>query len=173
MHLLPFERITLQSSHSADELVAALKRLTSPFPPPVWGLVRSPPSPSATRLVGDVSKERLYFRHDSNRRNSFAPYLTGRIVEAPSGARIEATLRPHGSVLVFVAVWIAIVGPLALLGATELARTGTLVGPAAIPVAMLAAMYAACMLGFVPEARRLKRLLQDVAGGLGVGCEVR
>jgi len=173
MQLLPFDRITVQSSRSADELVGALKRLTSPFPPQVWQFVRSQPRESPTPLVGDVTKERLYVRHDSNRRNSFAPYLTGRIVEAPAGARIEATLRPHSSVLGFVAVWIAIVGPLAFLGANELVQSGKLVGPGCIPIAMLVALYAACMLGFVPEARRMKRLLQEVAGELGVACEVR
>jgi hypothetical protein len=164
MQLLPFERITLRSSRSADDLIAALKRITRPFPPPVWQFVRSPPGESPTPLVGDVSRERLYVRQDLNRRNSFAPYLMGRIVEAPTGARIEATLRLHNSVLAFVGFWIAIVGPLAVLGASELIRNGEPSGPGWIPIAMLAAMYAACMLGFLPEARRMKRLLREIAG---------
>ncbi|MGH8284420.1 MAG: hypothetical protein ACRETT_01475, partial [Steroidobacteraceae bacterium] len=125
MLLLPFQRITFESSRSADELVTALDRVTRrPDPVGFRPLIRIQPKETAT-FVGEVSKERLYIRRAINYRNSFAPFVIGRIVEAPFGARIEAILRPHVFVLGFLAVFALAVGPGAIVAAGRFIQRGT------------------------------------------------
>jgi hypothetical protein len=158
--LVPFERLALESSRPADELVAALARLTEP-PPMQFRVVRTKPT---STFVGEVSKERLYFRRAIYGRNSFAPFVIGKIVSTASGARIEAVMRPNGIVLGFMGVFTATLAPVLVLSVAELLQRGTLEGFVWQPAFMLVALFAGCMLGFVPEARRMKRLLREVAG---------
>ena len=160
---LPFARLTLDSPRSPDELVAALQRLTRPHRPLEIRVIR--PSETAT-FVGDVSKERLEFRRAFRGRNSFAPYVVGRIIQGPGGARIEAIMRPHIIVLVFMAAWLIWLAPWALIGVSELVKQGAGSEPWAwIPVVMWAAMYPMCMLGFVPDARKMRRMLREITNG--------
>jgi hypothetical protein len=160
--LVPFERFRLESTRSPDDLVTALARMTQP--PPMVGRGR----PTST-FHGEVSKERLFFRRAFYGRKSFAPFLVGRIVPTPFGARIEGVLRPHGIVIAFMAMFVATLAPATVLSVTEFLGRGTLEGVVWQPAFMLVVLYVGCVLGFVPEARRMKRLLREVAGA----CEVR
>jgi hypothetical protein len=167
--LLPFERLALESRRSPDELVTALARVTQP-PPMQFRVVRERPT---STFVGHVSKERLYFRRAIYGRNSFAPFVIGKVVPSAFGARIEAVMRPNGIVIAFMAILAMAVAPAVVLSVTEVVQRGTLEGLVWQPGAIVVALYVACMLGFVPEARKMKRLLREVAGELSVACEVR
>jgi hypothetical protein len=162
MWLLPFERINMRSSRSADELVTALGRVTRPSNPiDIRPLLR--PKETAT-FIGEVSKERLEIGRALTYRNSFAPLVLGRIVDSSSGARIEAVMRPHGFVLAFLAVFALAIGPGALASVARFVKRGMFDGFEWVPIVMLAGLYAGCMLGFLPEARRMKAILRDFTG---------
>ena len=133
MWFLPFARMSLDSHHSADELLATLQRIARPHRQE-FRFVR--PKETAT-FVGEVSKERLEFRRAFRGRNSFAPYVVGRIVRGPSGARIEAVMRPHTIALVFMAAWLLLLTPWAVTGMSQLLEQGARSEMDAwIPVAM-------------------------------------
>jgi hypothetical protein len=158
--LLPFERITVESRRSPEDLVAMLAQVTRPEPTLEIRLIR--PKEAAT-FVGEVSSAALSLRRATGHRNSFAPLVVGKIVKASSGARIEGVLRLHIAVLVFLAVWVSLVTPYALVSIGQLLRDGTLSGLSWLPLAMLAGMYAMCMLGYAMEAAKTKELLRELA----------
>jgi hypothetical protein len=158
--LLPFERLALESRRSPDDLIAALARVTQP-PPTQFRVVRERPT---STFVGQVSRERLYFRRAIQGRNSFAPFVIGRVVPTAFGARIEAVMRPNGIVIAFVAMLAAAAAPAIVLSVAELVQRRTIEGFVWQPVALVVALYVASLIGFLPEARRMKRLLQEVAG---------
>jgi hypothetical protein len=160
MLLVPFERFTLETSRSPDDLVTALARVTQP-PPMQLRLV--PQRPTST-FVGEVSKERLHFRRAFYGRNSFAPLVIGRIVPTAFGARIEAVMRPGSFVIAFMAMFVAVLAPAVVISVAELLERGTLQGFVWQPVLIPIVLYAGCLLGFVPQARRMKRLLREFAG---------
>jgi hypothetical protein len=163
MWLLPFARVSLDSSRSPDELVATLQRLTRPHRP--IGEIRFIRPRETTTFVGDVSRERLQLRLAIRRRNSFAPYVIGRIVHGPAGARIEGVMRLHTITLIFVGVWLALLAPWAILAIRQLASQTPGSEPVAwIPLVMWLAMYPMCMIGFVPEALKMQRILAEIVG---------
>ncbi len=159
MLLVPFERFTLESSCSPDDLVTALARVTQPLPMQ-FRLLRARPT---STFFGEVSRERLCFRSAIYGRNSFAPFVIGRIVPTSFGARIEAVMRPAGIVIAFMAMFVAVLAPAVVLSVAELLERGTLQGFVWQPVLIPIVLYAGCMLGFVPEARRMKRLVRELA----------
>lgn len=162
MWLLPFDRVSLDSQRSSAELLAALGSLIRPHSTE-FRFVRS--KETAT-LVGEVSKERLAFRRAFHGRNSFAPYVIGRIVDGPTGARIEAVMRPHTIVLIFMGAWLAALAPFALLGIRELVDGAQTKIEAWVPLLMWSVMYPMCMASFVPEARKMRRILREVTSGI-------
>lgn len=162
MLLLPYERITLESSRSADELVTALAGVTRPPESTVFRpLIR--PEETAT-FVGEVSKERLNIRRAIRYRNSFVPFVMGRILEASSGSRIEAIMLPHVAVLVIMAVFMLMLAPAAIISIAGFIQRGMFDELAWLPLVMLGGLYVACMAGFVPEAHKTKRILREIAG---------
>jgi hypothetical protein len=163
MLLLPFERIRMASTRSAEELVTALAAITrKPREIAFRPLIRKP---ETATFIGEVTRENVCIhRAITTSRNSFVPYVIGKIVETPSGARIEAIMRPHGFSLGFVALFALIVGPGAMSAIARFMKIGTLDEFEWVPIAMLIALYPMCMLGFVPEARRTKALLRGLAG---------
>jgi hypothetical protein len=160
--LLPFERIHIRSARSADDLIDALARVTAP-PPPLELRPRFLP-PVTSTFTGQVSKERVYIRRAFNYRNSFAPFLSAKIIDAPAGARIDGMLRPHVAVLIFLALYLWFLAPYVFAVITGYLERGRFEELDWIPLAMVVAVYAMCMIGYVPEARRLKRLLREIAG---------
>jgi len=161
MWLLPFARVSLDSNRSSDELLATLQRLTRP-PRPAGELRFIRPKETAT-FVGQVSKEYLEFCRALRHRNSFVPFVIGRIVDTPTGARIEAVMRPHTIVLVFMSALFALLTPFALLGIYQFIKLGAASEiEAVIPIAMWAVLYPMCMIGFIPEARKIRRLLDEI-----------
>ena len=162
MWFLPFARVSFDSHHSPDELLATLQRITRPHR---HELRFTRPKETAT-FVGEVSKERLEFRRAFHGRNSFAPYIVGRIVQGPSGARIEAVLRPHTIALVFMAAWLVLLTPWAVIGISQLLEQGARSEMGAwIPLAMWVAIYPMCMLGYFPEALKMRKILREITNG--------
>ncbi len=99
-------------------------------------------------------------------RDSFRPVVVGRIEAREGGSIIRAVLRLHWAVAVFMAVWIAV--PL-LAGIATMARDvrgGRFGFPSVAPVIFAVAGYLLCMTFFWLGARRVKRLLADVARGV-------
>jgi hypothetical protein len=160
--LLPFERIHMQSGRSADDLIDALGRMTVP---PTGADMRLGFQPTATiPFTGQVSKERIYIQRIRGYRDSFAPYLSAKIVETPVGARIEGFIRPHLAVLVFMAVFLWFLLPFVFAVVTGYLERGRFEELDWIPVALFFAPYAMCMIGYLPEAVRMKRLLREITG---------
>jgi hypothetical protein len=157
----PFARVSLPSRRSADELLAALARITRPDTGEWW-------ASETSTLIGEVSKERLAFRRSVRGRNSFLPYVQGRIVDGPAGAGIEGVMLPHPIVLVFAAVWLFVPAPLMLPYLLELVRQDAVrMGPEWIAIAVWLAMLPIALVGYVPEALKMRRILADITEGAG------
>jgi hypothetical protein len=157
--LLPYERITLESSHSADELVGTLKSMTRA---PKWELRLTPGPTDTAEFLGEVSKDRLSICLASPARNSFKPFVEGKIVPAASGARIEAVMHPHTIVLLFMAFFALALLPPSVIAAGEAIQKGSFRGLVWQPLVMLAGLYPVCMLGYLPAARRMKQRLREL-----------
>jgi len=171
MWLLPFENISLDYRIPPEELLTALKSRTRPRE--TMGALALSRRPETATFVGEVSKERLEFRLTTRGRDSFAPFLIGRIVQGPAGARIEGVLRPHTAALVFAGLWLLAGAPIGLLGIKQLVQQGAAAGQVAwIPVIVWSAMYPICMLGFLAGARRMRRKLGEIGSANRSGAAI-
>jgi hypothetical protein len=170
MLLLPFERISLESSRTPEELVAALERVTK-RPQRRWvGLRRRP---ETTTFVGEVSRDRLYFRRAITHRNSFIPFVVGKIVNGPFCTRLEAILRPNAATLALLGVFTLALAPGVIAGLGQFIRHGMFKGLEWVPIAVVAGLYVMCTVSFVPEARKTLRLLREIAGPRAMSFEPR
>ncbi len=75
-------------------------------------------------------------------------------------------MRPHTIVLVFMAAWLVWLTPFGLIGASELIEQGANSELSAwIPVLLWVAIYPMCMLGFLPDALKMRNILREITSG--------
>lgn len=95
-------------------------------------------------------------------RNSFRPWLTGRVLPGPNGARVEARLRMSPVVLVFGLLFAIVAGTVAAVAAPEIGVVN--VSPFVARVLAMAAVFVFfAALGSL-EARITTTLLSTVVG---------
>jgi len=156
MALLPFERLTLRTPLSPDEVYA---RLAAAVEPVRW--YRSPFSRAHRPYEGEITPNGFKIRRVINYRNSFLPAITGRIRVDEIGSAIELVFRLHVVVAVFMVVWLGGAAAATIVGAAEILR-GHAPAVAWIPLGMLVLGYAMMQGGFVIESRKAKRFFDEL-----------
>jgi hypothetical protein len=152
MRLLPQRTFTIETALSPAEAQA---RLRAGVEANRW-LSRSH---DHLPFSGVVDGTRFELRRIIHHRNSFVPKVRGLIEPAASGSRLVGTMRVHGGVAAFMAVWFVGVGVACLAVLLGLLTGGGFERQALIPFGMLVVGIAAVFVGFVPEARRALREL--------------
>jgi hypothetical protein len=152
--------VAVQSPLSVEEAVA---RLDAGLSRSLW---RLPTTPSIIRVRGEVAPEYVRLTPYSGGRNSWRPVLDGRIVASPAGgSELVGTIGLHAGVRVFCALWFGgvilfqAVFIIAALRHLMTQGSAELVGPAFIPLLMLAFGVALTSFGFWSGARDERYLL--------------
>jgi hypothetical protein len=147
MFLVPYRRIHIVSPHSAEVLAERLRLQTSPR----WPWFRSPAG--QFDFVGSVSPNDFRLLPTNRGRNTYQPWLLGRMTPRVDGTeiRIVQTLHPAGIII--------IVGVL-VLGLV----LGRLVGDYRdIIVGLFVLHCLTYFIGFLPQARRAEARIRQLA----------
>jgi hypothetical protein len=163
--MFPHEHFTIITALDPD---AVRQRLSTAIAPPKKGWQWGNPDKPYQGEIGDRS---FKIMRAINYRNSFLPVITGHIKPEGSGSRIEINMKLNSFVLIFILVWLSIVGQipiLFLMGIIFALITGqkeqipmdfdTYLA-VFIPLGMFVFGCALTLVGFWPEARQSKAFL--------------
>jgi len=151
---LPWRRYEIFSHLAPAEVVAAMRNATERRR---WF---RRPFRAVQGFEGIVAADSFLVSRIIRYRNSFLPFITGRVEPAAEGTKILISMRPHLLVLVFMAVWMA--GPIAIVVFVLFQR-----GPQGRSLGLLASGMAAfgyllCSISFGLEARRALKMLHKI-----------
>lgn len=153
--LFPGRKLVFETPLSVDELTRRLEREVAP--PAMEWRERRPQLFEGTFVDGQFSFLRLV-----RGRNSFRPWVKGRVLPGSRGSRIEARLRMSPVVLVFGVLLALVGGTIAAVAAPSI----PVVGGSSLAVRVL--VFGAVALLFAAlgnfEARVTTRLLETVVG---------
>lgn len=156
--IFPFERFTITTALPPD---IVREKLISVVEPPSrnirWGMTK-PDKP----YQGKISESYFEISRIINYRNSFIPVIKGRIYPDGTGSKIHIEMTMHPFVMVFMGIWLGIVGQGAL-GMLIAAFSSATFEPAyLIPLGMFVFGILLCAIGFRPEANGSKKFLIDL-----------
>jgi hypothetical protein len=157
MLILPYERLTIETTLSIEEARRRLADAIEPKRMMRWGW-----STSAKPFEGAITGDRFEMSRIIRYRNSFLPQISGQIRQGYQGAAIDLTLQLHLLVLIFMAVWLAGVGGAALLFIGTALGGGSFQPFSLIPVGMLVFFVLLSTLAFNFEASKAKALLNQL-----------
>nr|WP_320049771.1 hypothetical protein [uncultured Desulfuromonas sp.] len=107
---------------------------------------------------GDVSTSAFKIFRTTSPRNSFAPFLHGKIIPHPLGTKVTVTMTPHPFIFAFLCIWFLGLLPIFALGpAGELSLVNLLT-----PLAMTAFMLLLTYAGFWLEVKKSKEAFFDI-----------
>jgi hypothetical protein len=157
MGILPYERLTIETTLTVEEAQRRLAESVEPRKNIGWPLQqRSKP------FEGSITDEHFEISRVISYRNSFLPRISGRIRQGSQGATIEATLALHVVVMIFMIVWLLGVGCAALVVLSAAIGAGTFELFGLIPIGMFVFGVLLCTLGFNFEAAKAKSLLKQL-----------
>lgn len=148
MKLVPFHRFSFTTRLSR---AAALAALGAHVEPEKWFRTTRPRDDR--RFEGFIEGDALHMRRIIGYRNSFLPVVTGRIEDAPGGARVRIAMRPFIFVMVFMAIWLFAFGAILLSGGSDMTIFAALI---------VLVAYAMITGGFWFEAAKQERTLREI-----------
>ena len=159
---IPFEKYTLSSKLSIEELQKRLNENVGPKRQLRFGLL---PKIYTKPYEGTIIENTFSINRTINYKNSFLPIIKGTFSKYPGQTQIEIKAKLHPFVLVFISVWLGIVGivcvGMLLIGAlkfNEIVKEGF--SPMAlIPFAMFLFGYLLVLLSFKYESKKSKQFL--------------
>lgn len=161
MGFLPFERFTLHSNLRPDDI---LYRLCENVEPERTFRFRgfffsgnSKPYEGSVDQDGTFSIRRLI-----NYRNSFLPVIEGVVENEGRGSRVKVKMRLNTFVLVFISIWLGIVGIVSVVMLIVAIRSGVLDQGTVIPLGMFLFGAVLTVLAFKFESTRSKRDLAEL-----------
>lgn len=111
---------------------------------------------------GEIGEHSFEIIRIINYRNSFLPVIKGRIIPEGLGSQIDIELSLHPVVLVFMLIWLGMVGQIGILFLIATIAEGKLEPAGFVPVGMFIFGCLLTVLGFKPEAERSKQFLQQL-----------
>jgi hypothetical protein len=160
MRVLPYERFTMKSPLSVDEVVHRLRNGVAPM---TFSL-RRPPQP----FQGSVRGDTFVIHRVLGYRNSFRPEISGRIAPGRSGSAIEVTMTLHPVVAVFMGIWLTAAAAIFVAFGVAVLRRTTFAGEVGLfPFLFLPFGLALCTIGYRIEAGRSKQALYQLLGVVG------
>jgi hypothetical protein len=106
MKYLPFEDFILTTPLTVHEVQKLLTEKVETMQGSLFG--NSPKTNKPYR--GEVTSESFRIYRIINYRNSFLPEITGRYKTNDNGTQIQIKMRPNTGVLVFMSIWLGLVG---------------------------------------------------------------
>ena len=107
---------------------------------------------------GDVSTSAFQIARTISHRNSFAPFLHGKIMPHPQGTKVAVTMTLHPFVIVFLCLWFLGILPIFSLGLTGELSLVNLLALLAMTAFMLLLTYA----GFWLEVKKSQEAFFDI-----------
>ncbi len=160
--LLPRDRFTIESPLPPAEVIRRLQDATArPSRSIFWT-----PAP-AQPFQGSVGDDWFRIHPVSFNRNSFRPYLAGRVSPHETGAAIEITMAMHELIRIFVGIWLAGVGLAFVLVAIGVLFAGSTAGVPILVVLCCFFVFGSGLssFGFWNEAGDAKRAVVSLLDG--------
>lgn len=162
--LLPFERFTLHSNLRPDDILYRLRENVEPERTFRFrGFLFSgngKPYEGSVNQNGTFSIKRLI-----NYRNSFLPVIEGVVEHEGRGSRVKVKMRLNTFVLVFIAIWLGVVGIVSIAMLIGALNSGILDRGTFIPLGMFLFGAVMTVLAFKFESTRSKKDLAELLQG--------
>jgi hypothetical protein len=110
-------------------------------------------------FLGKASRGTFRLHRDIRYRNSFLPFVWGRIVPSRGGSRINITMFLHPLVTLFMIVWFSGLGY--AVAKLWMHRKEAVPHAVLFPIGMILFGVALVLVCFIPEAIKAKRLLES------------
>lgn len=163
---MPFYRFEFKSNVPATTAIERLRAMVGPAP--TFGESIQRAFGSDTRafppFIGSVAGREFDVRRDIRYRNSFLPRISGQVEPAAGGYRVSGTMTVDPLAGFFMGVWFLMLAMGMVNGfhAIKSEDAGWLL----VPAGMFLFGIALCVGGFLPEAIKARRLLENgIANG--------
>jgi len=162
-YLIPYDKISLHTRLTTQEVQRKLDSVTAPRRS--YFTLKRTIEPYEGKIVNESFRINriIYYR-----RNSFLPSIIGSIKSGINGTVVQMKMRPVWMVLIFMAIWLGIVGAVCLailyLILTNFNKTFTQgLSPASIiPFAMFIFGYGILMIGYRIESSKSRDFFKDL-----------
>lgn len=164
---IPFENYTLASTLSMEEVK---KRLSESIEPKKTSNFSFFPSYSLKPYSGQITGDNFEMVRIIRYKNSFLPFITGKISSNFGQTLIKIKMRPNIFVLIFIGYWLWFFGPmcfgfiLRILPFKNNAPTHFSYDML-IPFGMILFVWLLALLGFKSESRKSKEFLEVLLNG--------
>lgn len=150
MWIWPKKRFEIQTALPVREAISRVNRRT---------LEPQEPSDGADDMLfmGEVEAQSFVIRPVLMVQNAFAPRIQGQAEDAPQGCRISVTMGLHKATSIFMILWFILFGVLSVIRGIQADWPGLW-----FSLFMLGFGYVWMAMGFEREARRDRRLLQEL-----------
>jgi hypothetical protein len=164
MSFLPFEKYTIYSPLSAADATQKVSasianKGETTFSP---DLPRNTQQKTSTQYEGTVNGQSFSISRIIGYRNSFLPIVKGEIDFGSRGTEIHIKMRASTAVLIFMCIWLGIVGLVAILAIVGLVVSKSFHTFLLIPVGMFIFAYLLFTLAFRFESRIAKGFLDEL-----------
>jgi len=155
-------RFVCESPNSPQEVLERIGRMIRPRPGFKESLKESfgLGMDSTPPFIGKVEGNSFRIQRDIRYRNSFVPRIYGQVATSENGSRISVEMNFHPLVTVFLVFWFVVVG----MAGIAMAISGNLLN-ALFPLGMCLFAAGIALIGFSPEARKARRLIEQ-----GLAC---
>ncbi len=167
--LLPFEKYTVQTNLSEEEVLMRLRKITGnqdrKFQFSLMGINLGKDSNAFFDYEGTISNKTFKISRVIRYRNSFLPVIKGDVSSFLNKTEIHISMKMNLVVRIFMIIWLSLAGipALLILLATFIALTKlnfqAIHAPLFIPVAMFLFGYCLMFFAFKSEARKSKKEL--------------
>lgn len=166
--LLPIEHYTFTTKLSAQDVITRIANCMQPTSPSPFSFKTNHFEKAYTgKFIGN----HFTMRRNTGNRNSYAPVITGQILNSTGKTEVEIKVQPEATSFAFTAFWLILFGLLCLglliAGTIQLANhVDKNVAPFAVaPFGML--IFGTCLITFAfrSESREPKTFLQKLIDG--------
>jgi hypothetical protein len=171
---MPFYRFQIESTLPMESAIQRIRTITRDCRPGFFQSVRrgfSKATPDDTAFLGKIDGQSFYLQRDIRYRNSFLPLVWGKVHSGRFGTQITVTMFLQPLVAIFMLFWLSGVG----FGGWQmiLKSHGAGTPNSFVPLGMFIFGIALTLGGFIPEAIKARRLLEDALGQHGSAPELR
>ncbi|MBO0350408.1 hypothetical protein J0895_15145 [Phormidium pseudopriestleyi FRX01] len=159
--MFPKQKFTITTYLSPDDVQKKLIEVVEPPPTRIQFQWKR----SDKLYRGQIGEHSFKIARIIYYRNSFLPQIEGRINAHGRGSQIEIEMKLHRFVLIFICVWLSMVGQFVLMALMVLFQEEF--EPAfLVPVGMFIFGLALPWIGFIPEAKGSKKFLLELFQGI-------
>ncbi|MDB9509816.1 hypothetical protein PN499_01175 [Kamptonema animale CS-326] len=155
--MFPYEKFTINTSLHPEIVRQKLLAVVEPRKAIRWKI-----NNYEKPYEGEVGDHSFEINRIINYRNSFSPIIKGRIYPEGMGSKIDIKMAMHPSVIVFMSIWLGLVGSSWILSAIAMIEEGKFDSSIFGVSGMLLGCLLLPLIGFKPEANDSKKFLIDL-----------